>query len=76
MNCEDCKFVLIHYDKKDVKTIRCYRKYILGLEKDLTKLEKPSIVDNPEKGCKNFEQDSYDISHRTYHAKKDKDKEG
>lgn len=69
MKCEDCKYVLIHYDKKGNRTLRCYYDYLKSL-KDVTKFQRFTDVTNKNAtNCEHYIIDEHPIEHRTYRAK-------
>lgn len=68
MSCEDCKYVLIHYDKKGNKTVRCYYTYLKSLS-NVTKFEHHKDVTDRKSVCQNYEFDEKPVEHRTYKAK-------
>lgn len=77
--CEDCQYVLIHYDKKGVRTVRCYYKYMKALDDKMFSSNpgkmtsfKPVDVTNDLGKCNHYIQDSHPIEHRTYRATKEK----
>jgi hypothetical protein len=64
MTCEDCKYVLIHYDKHGKMTLRCYYDFMKSIEYEKV-APYTMVVDI----CEKFEKDSLPIETRIYRAK-------
>ena len=69
-HCENCKFVLIHYDKNNNRTIRCYHDYIKSVAAAAKKPNPFKDVTNNPNGCEHYILDQNDESHRTYRVNK------
>lgn len=64
MTCEDCRYVLIHYDKRGKKTSRCYYDFMKSIEHG-----KVAPYTTAGDICKKFEEDSLSVETRTYRVK-------